>query len=111
MLNSIFLISSLITHHLSLPFMRLDLFLKASRLVLRRTLAQEMCEAGVVRINGAPAKSSRTVSAGDEIALRRGKRLLTVRVLAVPASRQTARSEASSLYQIISDTEVADPLS
>ena len=78
---------------------------------MRRTMAQELCEAGVVRVNGAPAKSSRTVSVGDEIALRRRHRLLTVRVESVPASRQTARSDASSLYQIISDTEVADPLS
>jgi ribosomal 50S subunit-recycling heat shock protein len=86
--------------------MRLDLFLKASRLVMRRTLAQEMCDAGVVRVKGAPAKSSRSVSVGDEITLPRGQRVLTVRVLALPASRQTSRSEASTLYEILSDTEV-----
>lgn len=90
--------------------MRLDLYLKSSRLVLRRTLAQEMCEAGVVQVNGTNAKSSRAISVGDEITLRKSRRLLTVRVLAVPATRQTSRGDATSLYQILSDTEVNDSL-
>jgi ribosomal 50S subunit-recycling heat shock protein len=90
--------------------MRLDLFLKASRLVLRRTVAQELCEAGAVLVNGASAKSSRALSVGDEITLRRRRRLLTVRVLAVPAHKQTSRAEAPQLYQILSDTEVSDDL-
>ena len=88
--------------------MRLDLFLKASRLVLRRTVAQEMCEAGAVLVNGAPAKSSRAVNVGDEIALRRRQRLLTVRVASVPQSKQTSRADAAHLYQILSDTEIID---
>ncbi|MGA9994277.1 MAG: RNA-binding S4 domain-containing protein [Pyrinomonadaceae bacterium] len=85
--------------------MRLDLFLKASRLCLRRTVAQELCEAGAVLVNGSAAKSSRTIQAGDEITLRRRHRHLTVRVLSLPASRQTSRSEAPNLYEIISDEE------
>jgi ribosomal 50S subunit-recycling heat shock protein len=88
--------------------MRLDLFLKASRLVLRRTVAQQMCEAGLVQVSGKPAKSSRVVSVGDEIALRRRNRLLTVRVLDVPATKQTSRADASNLYQILSETEIID---
>ncbi len=83
--------------------MRLDQFLKASRLVLRRTVAQELCEAGAVLINNIPARSARTMRVGDEIQLRRGKRLLTVRVVAVPAARQTSRSEASDFYEVLSD--------
>ncbi|MDX6696500.1 MAG: hypothetical protein QOF02_4103 [Blastocatellia bacterium] len=86
--------------------MRLDLFLKASRLCLRRTVAQQLCEAGQAFVNGAQAKSSRVVQVGDEIALRRRNRLLTLRVLAVPATRQTSRSDASSLYEILSDKEI-----
>ncbi len=86
--------------------MRLDLFLKASRLAPRRSLAQELCEAGAVVVNGAQAKSSRTVHAGDEITLRRRSRLLKVRVLSLPASRQTSKRDAPELYEIISDTEV-----
>ncbi|HEX8475806.1 MAG TPA: RNA-binding S4 domain-containing protein [Pyrinomonadaceae bacterium] len=91
--------------------MRLDQFLRASRLVVRRTLAQELCEAGAVLVNGVAARSARTVRAGDEIAVRRRERLLTVRVLAVPTSKQTARAEASGLYEILSDTRLErDPL-
>ena len=91
--------------------MRLDLFLKASRLVLRRTVAQAMCDAGLVAVNGQPAKSSRALHVGDEIALRRRNHLLNLRVTALPAARQTSRSDAASLYQILSDTVIAeDPL-
>jgi ribosomal 50S subunit-recycling heat shock protein len=86
--------------------MRLDLYLKASRLCLRRTVAQQLCEAGQVWVGGVQAKSSRAVQVGDEIALRRRNRLLTLRVLAVPASRQTSRADASSLYEILSDREI-----
>ena len=91
--------------------MRLDLYLKASRLCPRRTVAQELCDAGAVLLNGTPAKSARTVRAGDEITLRRRNRLLAVRVLAVPAARQTSRSDAATLYEIISDTAIpTEPL-
>jgi len=84
--------------------MRLDLFLKASRLCPRRTVAQELCEAGAVSLNGGQAKPARPVRVGDEITLRRRNRLLTVRVLALPAARQTSRSESSTLYEITGDT-------
>ena len=84
--------------------MRLDLFLKASRLCPRRTVAQELCEAGGVTVNGAQAKPARAVHVGDEISLRRRNRLLTVRITALPAAKQTSRSESSTLYEIISDT-------
>ena len=86
--------------------MRLDLYLKSSRLVLRRSTAQALCDAGLVLVNGMPAKSSRTVHVGDEISLRRGSRLLAARVLALPPTRQTARSEAPNLYEILSDTVI-----
>ncbi len=87
--------------------MRLDLFLKSSRLCLRRAVAQELCAAGAVKVNSLPAKSSRTISVGDEITLRRGDRLLSVRVLMVPTARQTSRSEAHTLYQILGETPSA----
>jgi ribosomal 50S subunit-recycling heat shock protein len=82
--------------------MRLDLFLKVSRLCSRRTLAQRLCNAGRVSINGSPAKSSGAVKAGDEILIRRHK-LTTVRVLSVPAARQTSCKEAGTLYEILSE--------
>jgi ribosomal 50S subunit-recycling heat shock protein len=82
---------------------RLDQFLRASRLVLRRTVAQELCEAGAVEVNGSAARSSRTVREGDEIRIRRRGRLLVVRVAAVPAVRQPSKAEAASLYEVLSD--------
>ncbi len=85
------------------PVMRLDQFLRASRLVLRRTVAQELCEAGAVEVNGATARSARVVRAGDEIKIRRRGRLLTVRVASVPAMRQPSRAEAASLYEVLAD--------
>jgi ribosomal 50S subunit-recycling heat shock protein len=88
--------------------MRLDLFLKASRLSLRRTLAQALCDAGAVSINGTRAKSAHVVRVGDQIELRRRDRLLTVRVLALPATRQSSRSEASALYEILVDEPIAE---
>jgi ribosomal 50S subunit-recycling heat shock protein len=81
--------------------MRLDVFLKASRLCSRRTLAQKLCDAGRVSINGSSAKSSHAVKAGDEIVIRRHHKLTTVRVLSVPTARQTSRKEASTLYEIL----------
>jgi ribosomal 50S subunit-recycling heat shock protein len=83
--------------------MRLDQFLRASRLVLRRTVAQELCAAGAVIVNGASARPSRAVRAGDEIALHRRERVLTVRVNAVPDTRNVSKSEAAALYEIVKD--------
>lgn len=88
--------------------MRLDLFLKASRLVPRRSVAQALCDAGMVSVNGSAAKSSRTLRPGDEITLRRRSRILTLRVLALPPTRQTSRADAPSLYEILSESVVPE---
>lgn len=64
--------------------MRLDLFLKATHLVKRRELAKELCEEGMVRVNGVPRKASTEVSVGDELDFPVYNRLLKVRVLDVP---------------------------
>ena len=97
-------------HHSAfiIPFMRLDQFLRASRLVLRRTVAQELCEAGAVAMNGVPARSSHAVRVGDEITLARRASRLTVRVLAVPTARQTSKHEAATLYEVIRDERCAE---
>ena len=86
--------------------MRLDLFLRASRLVLRRTVAQELCEAGAVSVNGAAARASRAIREGDEVAVRRRGRALTVRVLTLPQAKQVSRHDAASLYEVVSDISV-----
>ena len=88
--------------------MRLDQFLRAGRLVLRRTVAQELCEAGAVEVNGTTARSSRAVRVGDEIRISRRGRRLTVRVAAVPAVRQPSKAEAASLYEVLADERVED---
>ena len=87
------------------PAMRLDIFLKLSRLVPRRTLAQEMCEAAAVKVNGLRAKSAREVRVGDLISIRQRGRITTVRVVDVP-SRPPSKREAPSLYETISTDSV-----
>jgi ribosomal 50S subunit-recycling heat shock protein len=83
--------------------MRLDQYLRASRLVVRRSVAQELCEAGAVFVNGQAARASRTVRAGDEIILKRRARILTVRVKEVPSAKQVSRAQAPTLYEIVGD--------
>ncbi|HBB98204.1 MAG TPA: heat-shock protein Hsp15 [Blastocatellia bacterium] len=86
--------------------MRLDLFLKLTRLCPRRSVAQQLCDAGIVFINGRPAKSSHAVKPADEIVIRRREHEITVRVLSVPAVRNIPRREASSLIEVISEREL-----
>jgi len=88
--------------------MRLDQYLRASRLVLRRTVAQELCDAGAVIVNGQPARPSRTVREGDLLTVNRRERSLTVRVLSVPAAKQTSRKEAPALYEILEEKRLDD---
>lgn len=86
--------------------MRLDLFLKLTHLCPRRSLAQQLCDAGFVFLNGRPAKSSHAVKPADEIVIRRRDHETTVRVINVPAIRNVPRREASSLIEIISEREL-----
>jgi ribosome-associated heat shock protein Hsp15 len=74
--------------------MRLDMFLKISRLVSRRAAAQELCDAGLVFLNGNGAKSSKEVKAGDEIEIRRRNRITSVKVREVPHTKQVSKSQA-----------------
>ena len=81
--------------------MRLDQFLKASRLVLRRSVAAEMCKAGAVQVNDTTAKAGREIKLDDVIGLRRRGELLRARVTAIP-SGNVSKSQAASLYEILS---------
>lgn len=77
--------------------MRLDKFLKVSRLIKRRTVANEACDGGRVMINDKPAKASSTVKVGDVIAISFGNKEVRVRVLDV---QETVRKEAAGeLYE------------
>ena len=86
--------------------MRLDLFLKLSRLCPRRSLAQQLCDAGFVLLNGRPAKPAHPVKPGDRITVRRQDRETVVRVLTVPAGRSVARRDANSLVETINEREL-----
>lgn len=88
--------------------MRLDLYLKTSRLILRRSVAQELCNAGAVFVNGIAAKSAREIKIDDEIEIRKRNRLTKVKVLEIPTAKQVSRDKATSLYQIISDAVLED---
>ena len=83
--------------------MRLDLFLKASRVVLRRSVARQLSDAGGIKVNGIQAKASKDLKAGDEIEVKRGPRRTTFRIVAIPASKQVSKADASSLVEVISD--------
>ena len=79
--------------------MRLDKYLKVSRLIKRRTVANEACDNGLIEVNGRPARASYEVKVGDRISLRFGARTVTVEVLAV---QETVRqAEAGALYKEI----------
>ena len=93
----------MVVKDVALRSMRLDLFLKASRLCPRRTVAQKICDAGRVELNGTQAKSSHAVKVGDEILIRTHSRLKRVRVLTVPTGRQTSRKEAQALFEVLSE--------
>ncbi len=81
--------------------MRIDKFLKVSRLTKRRETAKELCDDHDVFLNGKAAKPMSEVSAGDEIRLLLGRREVVVRVLEVrPYAR---KEEASSMYEVLSD--------
>ena len=83
--------------------MRLDLFLKASRLCPRRSSAQVLCDARLVSLNDRTVKSSHQVKAGDEIMIRRRDRETRIKVLTVPTTRQTSKKDSAALYEVLSD--------
>ena len=80
--------------------MRLDKFLKISRLVKRRTVAKEMCDAGRVSVNYRPAKAGAEVKVGDTITINRTGRVVEVEVLEL---RENApASQAAEMYRLCS---------
>lgn len=83
--------------------MRLDKFLKVSRLIKRRTVANDACDSERISVNGKNAKASYDVKIGDRITVAFGTRSVTVRVLEIKDT--TKKSEATGMYEIISETE------
>jgi ribosomal 50S subunit-recycling heat shock protein len=86
--------------------MRLDLFLKLSRLCPRRTIAQKLCDAGLVLLNGRIAKSAHTLKVGDQIVIRTRSQETTARVITVPTSPNVSRRDAKLLVEIVNQKEL-----
>jgi ribosomal 50S subunit-recycling heat shock protein len=82
---------------------RLDLFLKTSRLVKRRAIAQEMCGAGRVLVNGLAAKPAREIRPGDTVRLFYTSRTIDIRVLIVPASSKNVKAPPEELYRVTAE--------
>ena len=81
--------------------MRLDKYLKVSRVIKRRTLANEVADAGRVLVNGKPAKASYTVKIGDIIEVTFGNRPIKVRVLSDEEPR--TKDIAREMYEVIAE--------
>ncbi len=79
--------------------MRLDKFLKVSRIIKRRTVANDACDASHVSVNGRPAKASYEVKEGDEITIAFGQRVLRVRVRSVKESIR--KEDAVNMYEVL----------
>ena len=83
--------------------MRLDKYLKVSRLIKRRTVANEACDNSRITVNGRPAKASYDVQVGDRISIGFGSRTLTVEVLA--GAEAVRKDNASAMYREIAEGE------
>ncbi len=79
--------------------MRLDKYLKISRIIKRRTVANEACDAGRIEVNGRVVKASYDVKVGDVMTIRMGQHPITAKVLAVPEF--VTKDGAKELYEII----------
>ena len=83
--------------------MRLDKYLKVSRLIKRRTVANEACDSARISVNGKMAKASYDVKIGDLISVFFGSRTVTVRVLDIKET--TKKSESAGMYEVVSESE------
>ncbi|GGP11578.1 MULTISPECIES: RNA-binding S4 domain-containing protein [Oceanobacillus] len=84
--------------------MRLDKFLKISRIIKRRTLAKEVADQGRITVNGNAAKASTVLSEGDELVIRFGQKLVTVKVNSL--RENVRKDEADTLYKIVKEEKL-----
>lgn len=84
--------------------MRLDKFLKISRIIKRRPVAKEVADKGRIQVNGKLAKSSTDVKVGDKLRIQFGNKVLEVAVEELHES--TKKEDAAKMYRIISETRV-----
>ena len=86
--------------------MRLDNYLKVSRIIKRRPVAKEVADKGRIKVNGVLAKSSTDLKVNDQIEVRFGNKVLTVKVLEMLDS--TKKEDAFKMYEIISETRIEE---
>jgi ribosomal 50S subunit-recycling heat shock protein len=83
--------------------MRLDQFLKESRIIKRRTLAKQMCDEGYVYINGKKSKAAYEVKLSDEIEIFFKQKKILYRVLEIP-SKGTPKNQANKFYEVLNES-------
>ncbi len=83
--------------------MRLDKYLKVSRLIKRRTVANDACDASRILVNGKISKASYNVKLGDLISVTFGNKVVTVRVMDIKET--TKKAEATLMYEIVSESD------
>ncbi len=91
-------------------FMRLDIFLKLTRLILRRTLAKEFAKAGLIKVNDVTAKASYEVKLNDVIEIRKHNQITKVRTVEIPKKKQVSKQHARKLYNIISEEIIEEEI-
>lgn len=83
--------------------MRLDKFLKVSRIIKRRTVANEACDAEKVMVNGKPARASYDVKLGDIIEIKLGAKIMKFEVLQI--NEVVKKEEASEMYRVVASED------
>ncbi|KGX85486.1 RNA-binding S4 domain-containing protein [Pontibacillus litoralis] len=84
--------------------MRMDKFLKTSRLIKRRTLAKEVASQGRIQLNGKQAKASSDVEVGDTLSIRFGQKQLTIEIISL--RENVKKEEANTLYKVVKEEEL-----
>lgn len=84
--------------------MRLDKYLKVSRLIKRRTLAKEVSDQGRITINGNIAKASSTVNVDDELVIRLGRSIITVKV--IDLKEHATKDNAKGMFEVIKEEKI-----
>lgn len=86
--------------------MRLDKFLKVSRIIKRRSIAKEVSDQGRIKINGKESKASTDVKIGDVLEIRFGQKILTVRVEKLLET--TKKDEAAGMYSLVKEEKLSE---
>lgn len=82
--------------------MRLDKFLKISRIIKRRPVAKAVCDSGRILVNDHPAKAGKELNEGDILHVKLNSRILMCKILSIPVGN-VRTADASSLYEVISE--------